>query len=137
MAPELEDQADFININMEDVDDGSDPVPAGLQLCRIKSTVKKHKEGSEYPYLDVRLSPLEAGDKFKNRLLFLTLSYHPNALWNMKRFMKKARIPFDANGFSVRDFPGREVYVTVKHSPDQNDPTAIRAEVNPPYAEAK
>ena len=39
----------------------------------------------------------------ENRILFLTLSYHPNALWNMKRFMKKAQIPFTASG-KVRIF---------------------------------
>ena len=133
---ELENQADFININLDDVDDGSDPIPAGLQLCRIKSGQKKHKQGSEYPYIDVRLNPLEAGEKFQNRQLFLTLSFHPNAMWNMKRFMKAAQIPFDNKGFHIEDFPGKEVYVTVKHSPDQSDPDAIRAEVTPPYAKA-
>ena len=133
---EIEDQADYININLDDVDDGSDPIPAGVQLCRVKSAQKKHKEGSEYPYIDVRLSPLEAGDKFVKRTLFLTLSFHPNALWNMKRFLKAARIEAGDKGFHIQDMPGKEVYVTVKHSPDQNDPTAIRAEVTPPYSKA-
>ena len=52
-------EADYININLDDVDDGSDPVPAGLQLCRIKSAQKKHKEGSEYPYIQVSMNPLD------------------------------------------------------------------------------
>lgn len=129
-------EADFININLDDVDDGSDPVPAGLQLCRVKSAQKKHKEGSEYPYIDVRLSPLEVEEKFQKRQLFLTLSFHPAAMWNMKRFMKAAKIPYDAKGFHIEDFPGKEVYVTVNHKPDTSDPTAIRAEVNPPYSKA-
>jgi hypothetical protein len=129
-------EADFININLDDVDDGSDPVPAGLQLCRIKSAQKKHKEGSEYPYIDVRLSPLDVEEKFQRRVLFLTLSFHPNAQWNMKRFMKAAQIEFGANGFHLEDFIGKEIYVTVKHSPDQSDPSAIRAEVTPPYTKA-
>ncbi|GEM_PF-6535921 len=134
--PDLEDQTDFININLDSVDDGSDPIPAGLQLCRVKSAQKKHKQGSEFPYIDVRLNPLEAGEKFDNRQLFLTLSFHPNAQWNMKRFMKAFQVPFDERGFHVEDFAGKEGYVTVKHTPDQNDPSAIRAEVNPPYAKA-
>jgi hypothetical protein len=136
MAPELEDQQDFININLEDVDDGSDPIPAGLQLVRVKSAQKKHKEGSEYPYIDVRLTPLEVEEKFQRRQLFLTLSFHPNALWNMKRFMKAAKIEFEGKGFSIQDFPGKELYVTVAHKPDQNDQSAIRAEVSPPYSKA-
>jgi len=129
-------EADFIQINLDDVDDGSDPIPAGLQLCRVKSAQKKHKEGSEYPYIDVRLTPLEVDEKFRNRQLFLTLSFHPNAMWNMKRFLKAAQIPFNTSGFHVEDFAGREVYVTVNHKPDNADPTAIRAEVNPPYSKA-
>lgn len=133
---EIEDQTDFININLDSVDDGSDPVPAGLQLCRIKSAQKKHKQGSEFPYIDVRLSPLEAGEKFNNRQLFLTLSFHPSAQWNMKRFMKAFQIDWNESGFHIQDFPGKEGYVTVNHKPDQSDPSAIRAEVNPPYAKA-
>jgi hypothetical protein len=133
---DIEDQADFININLDAVDDGSDPIPAGLQLCRVKSAQKKHKEGSEYPYIDVRLSPLEVEDKFKNRQLFLTLSFHPAAQWNLKRFMKAGRIEFGANGFHLQDMVGKELYVTVTHSPDRNDPSAIRAEVTPPYSKA-
>jgi hypothetical protein len=129
-------EVDFININLDDVDDGSDPVPAGLQLCRIKSAQKKHKEGSEYPYIDVRLSPLEVEEKFLKRQLFLTLSFHPAAVWNMKRFVKAAGIEFGKDGFHLEDFIGKEVRVTVNHKPDQSDPTAIRAEVNPPYTKA-
>jgi hypothetical protein len=127
---------DFININLDAVDDGSDPIPAGLQLCRIRSAQRKHKEGSEYPYIDVRLSPLEVEEKFQNRQLFLTLSFHPNAQWNLKRFMKAAQISWDTKGFHLEDFLGKELYVTVNHSPDRSDPSAIRAEVAPPYAKS-
>jgi hypothetical protein len=126
----------FININLDDVDDGTDPVPAGLRLTRIKSAQKKHKEGSDYPYIDVRLTPLDVDEKFQKRLLFLTLSFHPNAMWNMKRFLKAAKIEHGENGFHLEDFAGKEVFVTVNHKPDNSDPTAIRAEVNPPYAKA-
>jgi len=129
-------EEDFININLGDVDDGGDPVPAGLQLCRVKSAQRQHKQGSEYPYIDVRLAPLEVEDKFLKRTLFLTLSFHPNAMWNLKRFMKAAQVPFTEKGFHVDDFLGKEVYVTVKHSPDRTDPSAIRAEVTPPYSKA-
>ena len=127
---------DFININLDEVDDGSDPVPAGLQLVRVKSAQKKHKEGSEYPYIDVRLTPLEVEEKFQRRTLFLTLSFHPAAVWNMKRFMKAAGIEHGPNGFHLQDFPNKEVYVTVNHKADPSDPTSIRAEVNPPYSKA-
>jgi len=132
----MSDEPGFININLDDVDDGTDPIPAGLQRVRVKSAQKKHKDGSEYPYIDVRLSPLEAGAKYEKRQLFLTLSFHPQAMWNMKLFVKKARIPYDSNGFSIEDFPGHELFVTVNHKPDPNDPESVRAEVGPPYTVA-
>ena len=126
----------LINLDLGDIDDGSDPVPEGLHLVRIKSAQKKHKEGSEYAYIDTRLSPLDAGDKFIRRQLFLTLSFHPAALWNLKRFIKAADIPFGSTGFHLEDFIGKELFVTVKHEPDINDPSSVRATVSPPYARA-
>jgi hypothetical protein len=128
--------SDLININLDDVDDGGDPIPAGLRLVRVKSAQKKHKEGSEYPYIQVQLNPLDAGDKFAKRVLTLTLSFHPQAVWNMKRFMKTAEIPWDKSGFHLEDFLGKELHVTVTHKPDVNDPDAIRADVSPPYVRA-
>lgn len=128
--------SEFININLNDVDDGADPVPAGLRQVRVKSTERKHKQGSEYPYLDVRLTPLDAGEKFSKRQLFLTLSFHPAAQWNMKRFIKAAQVPFEEEGFDLNDFLGKELFVTVTHRPNENDPELVRAEVGPPYAKA-
>jgi len=130
------DEPGFIKLNLDDVDDGTDPVPAGIHLCRVKNAVQKHKQDSEYPYIQVTLTPLDTEEKFQRRGLLLTLSFHPQALWNMKQFMTKARVPHGADGFHVGDFIGRELYVTVKHKPDPNDPAAIRAEVSPPYTVA-
>jgi hypothetical protein len=127
---------DFININLDDVDDGSEPIPAGLRQVRVKSAEKKHKQGSEYPYIDVRLNPLDVDDKFLKRQLFLTLSFHPAAQWNMKRFMKAAQIPITTEGFHLEDFLGKELFVTVTHKPNDTDPEMVRAEVGPPYAKA-
>jgi len=126
----------YININLDDVDDGSDPIPAGLTKFRVKSAQKKHKEGSEYPYIAVILNPLDVDEKFAKRNVPLTLSFHPQAMWNMKLFMKKARVPWTDDGFHIDDFMGKEIFATVTHKPDQNDPEAIRAEINPPYAVA-
>lgn len=128
--------SDLININLDDVDDGTDPIPAGLRLVRIKSAQKKHKEGSEYPYIQVAMNPLDTEEKFLKRQLTLTLSFHPQAVWNMKRFMKAAEIPWTEDGFHLEDFIGREIHVTVNHKPDVTDPNSIRAEVNPPYVRA-
>jgi|SRR5215467_554132 len=124
-----------ININLDDVDDGSDPVPEGQHLVRIKSAEAKHKEGSEYPYILVTMNPLDADPKFEKRNLRLTLSHHPNALWNMKRFLKAAGIEFET-GIDTDDFPNKELFVTVKCTPNPDDPQMIRNEISPPYSKA-
>lgn len=128
-------QEGLINLNLEGVDDGSDPLPEGLRLMRIKSADRKHKEGSEYPYIEVRMNPLDLPGSEK-RSVRLTLSFHPDAQWNLKRFVKAAGIPFNAAGFYMEDFVGKELYVTLKITPDRNDPEIKRNEVGPPYSRA-
>lgn len=126
---------EFININLDGVDDGSDPLPEGPRLVRVKSAERKHKEGSEYPYILVGMNPLDLPGSEK-RTIRLVLSYHPEALWNMKRFIKTAKIPFDGKGFHLEDFLGKELYVTLKVTPDRNDSSIMRNEISPPYQPA-
>jgi hypothetical protein len=125
-----------ININLEDVDDGSDPFPEGSHLVRVLSAQHKHKDGSEYPYIDVRMNALDVPEKFQKRNLRLTLSFHPNALWNLKRFVAKAGVPWDGSGLDTDDFIGRELFVTVKNKSDDDDPTMVRTDISPPYSKA-
>src|SRR6266852_2704899 len=103
----------FINLNLDGVDDGSEPIPDGVHLVRVKSAERKHKEGSDYPYIDTRMTPLDVPGMEK-RSLRLTLSFHPDALWNLKRFMKAARIEWSSDGFHLEDFVGKELYVSTK-----------------------
>lgn len=125
-----------ININLEDVDDGSEPFPEGSHLVRVTGALHKHKDGSEYPYIEVRMNALDVEEKFMKRNLRLTLSFHPNALWNMKRFIAKAGIPWDGQGIDTDDFEGKELFVTIKNREDADDPTMIRTDVSPPYSKA-
>jgi hypothetical protein len=125
-----------ININLEDVDDGSEPFPEGQHLVRVLSAQHKHKDGSEYPYIEVRMNALDVEDKFQKRNLRLTLSFHPNALWNLKRFVAKAGIPWDGSGLDTDDFANRELFVNVKNRADDDDPTMIRTDIGPPYSKA-
>ena len=48
---------DFININLDDVDDGREPLPDGPRKVVIKTIEKK--DGKEYPYLAVQLQPTD------------------------------------------------------------------------------
>lgn len=137
---------EFIDINLDAVDDGFDPMPSKLYLTKIKSAEHRHKEGSEYPYINVVLQPLEVEEKFQNRNLFLTLSYHPKALWNMKLFTKMFGIPQSANGksgFYIKpdadgkkmypDFEGKEGWVTVGIEKSNQDPDRQVNTVSNPY----
>lgn len=120
----------FININLDDVDDGREMVPDGIYECYIKSAAKKKKEGKPYPYIDVRLKP-EHPD-FAKRTLFLNLSYHPDALWNMKLFCKAASVAWTSSGFHLNDLIGKRVAVTVGTRAAEEGQEA-RNEVKPPY----
>jgi hypothetical protein len=125
-----------IRINLDDVDDGSEPFPEGQHLVRVTSAQHKHKDGSEYPYIEVRMNALDVEEKFQKRNLRLTLSFHPNAMWNLKRFVSKAGIPWDTDGIDTDDFQGRELFVTVRNRADDDDPTMIRTDISPPYSKA-
>ena len=126
------DNNDLVDINIDDVEDPRETIPDGVYMCRIKSVDKKHKTGSEYPYLDVRLTP----DNHERKTLFLTLSYHPAALWNMKAFVPKAGVEWGRSGFRYKDLIGRRVGVTVGTEPSQNDPNEKRNVIGPPYHKA-
>lgn len=126
-------EAGLINLNLEGVDDGSDPLPEGLRLVRIRSA--ERKDGKQYPYIEVRMNPLDLPGSEK-RTVRLTLSFHPDAQWNLKRFVKAARIPFGPEGFHLEDFIGKELYVSLKIVPDRDDPEIKRNDVGPPYQRA-
>ena len=121
----------FININLEEIEDLRAPIPKSVYHVRVKSVEKKQKPGEgKYPYLDIRLTPLE----FPKKTLFLNLSFHPEALWNLKEFVVKSKTPHDPRkGFNYQDINGRELRVTVDEEPSQDDPSQMRNVVKPPY----
>lgn len=125
-----EQDAGFININLDDVDDGREPLPDGIYECIVKSAAKKKKEGKEFPYIDVRLKP-EHPD-YAKRTLFLTLSFYPKALWNMKLFCKAANVAWTSRGFALAELIGKRVAVTVGTRPEQEGKEA-QNEIKPPY----
>jgi hypothetical protein len=125
-----EDSMDFINLDLTDVDDGSEPLPTGQTHFRIKSATKKHKEGSEYPYVELRLNPLNIAGREK-RSLPLRLSFHPDAVWNMKRLFKAVDFYQEgAKQYALRDLIGREFWGEVALDKEG------RNEVKPPYSKA-
>mgnify|MGYP001617657593 CR=1 FL=1 len=130
---------DFININLDEVDDGTDPLPEGPCPIFVKAAEWKHKAGSAYPYLNIEMKPRPGAveEKLKNKSLFLTLSMNPKALWNMKLFFKATKMPSDLRGMKpdeiARMIQGREAVVSVGLRPSQRDPEKQDNEVKPPY----
>lgn len=128
---------EFINVNLEDVDDGREPIPDGVYHTVIKTVEMRKKEGGEYPYFNVEMKPAPGSvdPKLQNKSLFLTLSLHPKALWNMKAFFKALRMPLDLRGQRpdeiCRSLAGRELRVSVGTRTDNSGEK--QNEVKPPY----
>ena len=126
-------EQDFININLDDVPDtGFPPWPEGVQSVRVVKVEKKQKEGSPYPYLNVSMQHADGKEECKGQI-FLVLSFHPNALWNLKDFLKKAKVNWTKQGFNYSDLVGKTLRVTTGIEPSQRDPETIITVVKPPY----
>jgi len=121
----------LINIDLDTIDDGTDPVPDGQPPARIHSVIRKLKQGGEYPYFEIQMKPLEQ----PNKTLWLNLSMHPKALWNLKLFVKALGLPM--KGLNLQDALGLTIAPTVKIVPSRNDPDRKINEVGPPYAAAR
>lgn len=132
---------DFIDVNLDDVDDGRSPLPAGPTAFRVASAQKKQKEGSPNPYIELTLSPTSA--EFSHRKAWLNLSFHPRALWNLKLFMKDGvGIKWDPKGLSpsrlAQQFAGLTFGANVSLVPDERsqDPDTKKNDIGPPYYKA-
>ena|SRR5215831_7902546 len=129
--------ADLIDINLEDVEDGFEPLPEGTYGVSVKSAEWRKKPDGEYPYMNVEMKPSagQVEEKYRNKSLFLTLSLHPKALWNMKAFFKATNMPLNLKGQDrdeiARALLGRTLRVTVgiRIAPNGNK----QNEVTPPY----
>lgn len=127
----------FVNIDMEaavaEAEERRKAIPKAVYLCKVKSVEKKLKEGEgKYPYLDVRLTPVD----YPQKTLYVTLSFHPDAVWNLVEFIHKSGIPYDKRGFNYMLLKDKMIRVTVNEEPSQENPEEMRNTVNPPYHKA-
>lgn len=128
-------EEDYVDIDIDNIDDPGEAVPDGIYKVKVDSVEKKHKPGSEYPYLSVQMHP-EDGEHNKHKL-FLNLSFHPSALWNLKGFVLQAGVPWPkGKGFYYKDLIGKTLSVTVGVKPHYQDENRKVNEVGPPYAKA-
>lgn len=125
----MAEEDDFlIDIDLTDVDDGTDPIADGPVVCTIHTITKKMKTGGEYPYYEIQLKPLERPGK----TLWLNLSTHPKALFNIKLFAKAMGL--NLNKPNLLETRGKQIQVTTKIVASQNDQDRKVNEVKPPYA---
>lgn len=130
---------DFINVNLEEVDDGTEPLPEGPCPIFVKTVEWKQKEGAEYPYISLELKPRPGvvEDKFKNKSLWLNLTMNPKGLWHTKLFFTAIKMPMKLTGMKrdeiARMLTGRECTVSVSQKPSFKDPEKKDNEVKPPY----
>lgn len=124
------DDDGFVDINLDEVDDGREPLPDGVVEMRVVSVEKKQKEGAgKYPYLDLRLSPMN-GDMMKRKFMHI-LSFHPEALWNLKLFVKGTGVEFTPKGFNYKDLLNKTVAVTTRT--EETPEGDKRNKFQPPY----
>lgn len=129
MATQEELMREFIDLDLSDIDDGTEPIPAAQTLCKVKSLTPKHKEGSDYPTMQVILNPIGVPGK-ERRQLWLHLSKNPAALWNAKAFAKACKCYGSDGKIDWLGMKDREVFVNVKINAEN------RNEVTTPYSPA-
>lgn len=132
----------FVDVNLDDVDDGRSPLPPGATGFRIAAAeAKKKSDAGSYPYIELTLNPQNAEQS--HRKAWLNLSFHPKALWNAKLFCKdgvayKWSNPLGDVRKLAADWVGKTFGATVTLVPDTRsaDPDAKRNEIGPPYFRA-
>jgi hypothetical protein len=112
-------------------------MPDGPTICRVHSLAKKHKEGSDYAYIEVVLKP--AADvnpdleTFKNRNLWMNMSFNPKALFNMKAFAKACGLAWTKQGVNWAEAREKLVSVNLGTEPAFNNPERKVNVVKMPY----
>lgn len=122
---------DYIDLDLTDVDTNREPIPSVLTTFIIAAAERLHKEGADWPYIKLTLSPQTGEPKVDRRKLFLNLSFHPGARWNMKLLHEAVKLPM--KGFRVADYLGRKFSCTPKIVASNRDPQQKVNEISPPY----
>lgn len=132
-----DDLDDFqININLDEVDDGSEPIQSPKPVCRVHSIQRKMKPGGEYPYFEVVLKATEEN----NRTAWLNLSLHPKALWNLKLFLEGCGVSYPKGNLNlagitelVMSCKDKLIGVTNTLKQSDRDPKKKISDIGPPY----
>jgi len=99
-----------INIpNLDKVETGREPVPAGKYLVKITAGDVKATVAGDSKYIAWQ-GTIQEGES-KGRILFWNTSLKENALWNLKGMLVAAKVDMAADGFATEDALGKNIYV--------------------------
>ena len=87
------------------------PVPADTYACRIHAVEQRETKKKDGYYLHIEARIAE-GD-CSGRSLFFNCSLKESALWNLKKFVECAGVPYDDDGLDTDDILGAEVGLVV------------------------
>jgi len=104
-------------IDMSDVGEGFDPIPAGAYPIVVSSLKQSEEDGpSGYPYIIVEMTVAE-GD-FENRKLWTNLSMSPKAAFKVKEFLLAVGVSEEELGgefeFDPDEYEGATANIAVK-----------------------
>jgi hypothetical protein len=104
-------------IDMSDVGEGYEPIPAGVYPVVITSLKQSEEDGpSGYPYIIVEMTISDG--EFENRKLWTNLSMSPKAAFKVKEFCLSVGVPEEELAtefeFEPDDYEGASLEVAVK-----------------------
>ena len=106
-------------IDMSDVGEGFDPIPAGVYPIVVSSLKQSEEDGpSGYPYIILEMTVAD-GD-FENRKLWTNLSMSPKAAFKVKEFLLATGVPPEdltaTFKFDPDEYEGAVIDISVKQT---------------------
>ena len=104
-------------IDMSDVGEGFEPIPAGVYPIVVSSLKQSEEDGpSGYPYIILEMTVAEG--EFENRKLWTNLSMSPKVAFKVKEFLLGVGVPEEDLGgefeFDPDEYEGATAAVAVK-----------------------
>ncbi len=101
-----------INVNLNEVEDVSKPIPAGQYVVRILKADKATGKDSGEDYIHWEVEVVEG--EYKGRHFFPNTSLQAQALWNLKKLLDAASVVTNKDGsFNTEDAIGAEFIAVV------------------------
>ena len=101
-----------INVNLNEVEDVSKPIPTGQYVVRVLKAEKATGNESGKDYIHWEVEVVEGENK--GRHLFFNTSLQEQALWNLKKLLDAASVVTNKDGsFNTEDVIGAEFTAVV------------------------